>query len=151
MSSHYVGLLPVGRMIGPLGSFVGAMLAMRLVGENGSAPAVCLCVRVFVVGLARFLFRLFLACLLAYAYLIAGATYGVADPSQVWQIGLNRALEILVGAGSALIVTTLLWPRYAREEFAAAGRDALKTVRELFALQLYVRRTSAQANVEEIH
>jgi hypothetical protein len=36
--------------------------------------------------------------------------------ADAWPIGLNRTLEILDRAISALLVTTLLWPGYAREE-----------------------------------
>jgi uncharacterized membrane protein YccC len=157
MSSHYVGSIAVKAIMRALGTIGGALLGVWLVGDYASTPAIFLTVLFFVVAFAGYKFGQFPASQVPYAYFLVGvtiiavATYGVADPSQVWQIGLNRALEILVGAGSALIVTTLVWPRYAREEFVAAGSDALKTVRELFAMQVLVRRTNAQANVEEIH
>ena len=80
-------------------------------------------------------------------------TYGVADPAQVWQTGVNRVLEILDGATSSLLVTTLLWPRYAREEFAEAGRGALNTISNLFSVHMnaYLRRQKASAEVEQTH
>jgi Fusaric acid resistance protein family len=59
------------------------------------------------------------------------ATDGVTDPAQAWQIGLDRSEEILVGIMSSLLVTSVLWPRYAREEFLEAGSAALKTVNRL--------------------
>jgi uncharacterized membrane protein YccC len=43
-------------------------------------------------------------------------------------IGLNRALEILVGTLSSLIVTSIIWPRYAREEFFELSRKALSAL-----------------------
>jgi len=45
-------------------------------------------------------------------------------PADAWQTGLNRTLEILVGAICSLVVTTLVWPRYARAEFLETGRAA---------------------------
>src|ERR1700693_5649694 len=56
---------------------------------------------------------------------------GSTDPAQAWQIGLDRSEEILVGLMSSLLVTSVLWPRYAREEFLETGRAALKTVNQI--------------------
>jgi uncharacterized membrane protein YccC len=73
--------------------------------------------------------------------MISVATYGVDAPDQVWQTGLNRSLEILAGAISSLLVTTLVWPRYAREEFVQAGQTALKTAGQLVSIntEAYLR------------
>ena len=76
-----------------------------------------------------------------YAYYLVGlttpsvATYGIQDPSDVWKTGLNRALEILVGSLISLLVTSILWPRYAREEFFAIGSQALETAAEIVTLE----------------
>jgi hypothetical protein len=75
-----------------------------------------------------------------YAYFLLGLTTltiasdGLTDPGRAWQIGLDRTEEIFVGIISSLLITTLLWPRYAREEFLDAARDALKTVGKLVSL-----------------
>jgi uncharacterized membrane protein YccC len=51
-----------------------------------------------------------------YAYYLLGfttltiATDGVTDPAQAWQIGLDRAEEIVVGFVSSLLVTSILGP-----------------------------------------
>ncbi len=63
------------------------------------------------------------------------ATYGIQDPSDVWKTGLNRALEILVGSLISLVVTSILWPRHAREEFFAIGSQALETAAEIVTLE----------------
>jgi uncharacterized membrane protein YccC len=92
-----------------------------------------------------------------YGYFLVGltmisvATYGVDAPDQVWQTGLNRTLEIIVGAMSSLVVTTLVWPRYAREEFLEAGRDALKTASELVSINTEAYLHGTEAQVERIH
>jgi len=157
MSSQYVGSIAVKAIMRVAGTIVGAVIGVWLVGNYASTPAIFLTVLFFVVTIAGYKFGQFPASQVPYAYFLVGVTtvavvtYGVADPSNVWQIGLNRAQEILVGAGASLLVTTLVWPRYAREEFAVAGRDALKTVSELFAIQTDIRRTNTQADVEQIH
>jgi p-hydroxybenzoic acid efflux pump subunit AaeB len=156
MSSQYVGSIAVKAIMRVAGTIAGAVIGVWLVGNYASTPAIFLTVLFFVVAVAGYKFGQFPASQVPYAYFLVGVTtvavvtYGVADPSQVWQIGLNRAQEILVGAGASLLVTTLVWPRYAREEFAAAGREALKTVSELFAIQTDIRRTNTQADVEQI-
>jgi hypothetical protein len=93
-----------------------------------------------------------------YAYFLLGlttltiATVGVTDPARAWQIGLDRTEEILLGVISSLLVTSLLWPRYAREEFFEAGRAALKTVSRLVAVhaQTYTDRANAHYDTEKI-
>jgi uncharacterized membrane protein YccC len=85
---------------------------------------------------------------------VAGAVIGI------WLVGdyastpvIFRGLEILDGAMSALLVTTLLWPRYAPKEFLEAGRDALNTISKLFSMDMdaYLRRKEAPVEVEQIH
>jgi uncharacterized membrane protein YccC len=66
------------------------------------------------------------ACYLVGLTTLTVATYGVQDPSDAWRIGLNRALEILVGSLSSLTVTSIIWPGYAREEFFEPGNKRSK-------------------------
>ena len=79
--------------------------------------------------------------------------WGYGDPTQAWQIGLDRTEEIIVGIICSLLVTTLLWPRYAREEFFEAGRAALKTVNQLFSAhaRAYLEAAAISPEVENIH
>jgi uncharacterized membrane protein YccC len=157
MSAHYVGSIAVKAIMRALGTIVGALIGVWLVGNYASTPAIFLTILFFVVAVAGYKFGQFPGSQVPYAYFLVGVTtiavvtYGIADPAQVWQIGLNRTLEILVGVGSSLLVTSLIWPRYAREEFAAAGRAALKTVGKLFAMQTDISRTNAPGEVEQIH
>src|SRR5262249_33964411 len=93
-----------------------------------------------------------------YAYYLAGittltvATYGVQDPSDAWRIGLNRALEILVGTLSSLVVTSIIWQRYAREEFFELGRKPLETAAEVVSLETvsYIRLQDRSGQLEQL-
>ena len=78
---------------------------------------------------------------------------GVTDPAQAWQIGLDRSEEILVGIMSSLLVTSVLWPRYAREEFLEAGSAALKTVNRLVLanVQASIDAANEGSETEELH
>jgi p-hydroxybenzoic acid efflux pump subunit AaeB len=156
MSSQYVGSIAVKAIMRVIGTVAGALVGIWLVGNYTSTPVVFLTFLFFVVALATYKFGQFPASQVPYAYFLVGvttlavATNGVADPTDVWEIGLDRALEILVGAGSSLLVTALVWPRYAREEFVAAGRSALKTIRELIFLRTDLEQPGASARIGQI-
>jgi uncharacterized membrane protein YccC len=158
MGSHYVGSIAVKGIMRVLGTIGGALMGIWLVGDYVSTPAIFLPAFFLVVTFAGYKFGQFPASQVPYAYFLVGlttlsvVTYGVTDPADVWQIGLNRTLEIMDGAISSLLVTTLVWPRYAREEFVEAGRAALKTVSHLVSMhtEAYIGRTNVPAQVEQI-
>jgi 4-oxalocrotonate tautomerase len=52
-----------------------------------------------------------------------------------------------------LLVSSLVWPRYAREEFLGAGRAALKTIGQLFSVhaQAYVTPANALIEIQQLH
>jgi uncharacterized membrane protein YccC len=157
MNSHYVGSITLKAILRVVGTIGGALLGIWLVGDYTSTPAIFLPVVFFVVACAGYKFGQFPASQVPYAYFLVGltmisvATYGVTDPADVWQIGLNRALEILVGAISSLLVTTVVWPRYAREEFLEVGRAALKTASQLVSIETEAYLHGTEAQVEQIH
>jgi len=158
MGSHYVGSITVKAIMRVLGTIGGALMGIWLAGDYVSTPAIFLPAFFLVVTFAGYKFGQFPASQVPYAYFLVGlttlsvVTYGVTDPADVWQIGLNRTLEILDGAISSLLVTTLVWPRYAREEFVEAGHAALKTVSHLVSMhtEAYIGRTNVPAQAEQI-
>jgi uncharacterized membrane protein YccC len=159
MSVPYVGSIGIIAIMQVAGTIAGALIGIWLVGDYASTPAIFLPLFFFVVAFAGYKFGQFPASQVSFAYYLVGfttvvvTTYGVADPAQVWQTGLNRALEILDGAMSSLLVTSLLWPRYAREEFLEAGRAALNTISKLVSMQMdaFLRRKEAPIEAERIH
>jgi uncharacterized membrane protein YccC len=158
MGAQYVGSIAVKAIMRLVGTIGGALLGIWLVGDYASTPAIFLTLFFFIVAIAGYKFGQVGAHQVPYAYFLLGVTttavvtYGVADPAQVWQTGLNRALEILTGVISSLLVTTLIWPRYAREEFIETARASLKTISSLVATQTEadLHGTDAPANVERI-
>src|SRR6516162_2948093 len=141
MNSHYVGSTVVKAMLRCVGTIVGAFIGIWLVGSYASTPVLFLLFFFIIMGIAVYKFGQYPGSQAPYAYYLAGlttltvATYGIQDPSDAWSIGLNRALEILVGSLSSLVVTSLIWPRYAREEFFEVGRTALLTAAEVVSLE----------------
>jgi len=159
MSAPYAGSVALIAIMQVAGAVAGAVIGIWLVGDYASTPVIFLTLFFFVVAFAAYKYGQFPSSQFPLAYFLVGlstisvTTYGVADPAQVWQTGLCRGLEILDGAMSALLVTTLLWPRYAQKEFLEAGRSALNTISELFAMHMdaYLRRKEAPVEVEQIH
>lgn len=61
------------------------------------------------------------------------AAQGMLEPSFSWKVGLARFEEILLGIIIATAVTTVVWPRYARVEFACESHATLRKLRRLLA------------------
>jgi uncharacterized membrane protein YccC len=158
MNSQHVGAISIKVILRVVGTIIGATLGVWLIGSYDTSPVIVLTGIFVVVGLATYKFGQYPASQVPYAYFLVGltllsvATYGVPSPNLLWQTGLNRALENMVGAFSALAVTTLVWPRYAREEFFEAGRSALETAGKLLSLETdaYIHQLEGPAGVDEI-
>ena len=141
MSAQFVGAVAFKALMRVTGTIAGALVGIWLVSDYTSTPLIFLPVLFMVMAFASYKFGQLGARQAPYAYFLLGlttlvvATNGIAAPDQAWQIGLDRTEEIVVGILSSLLVTTLVWPRYAREEFLDAGRAALKTVSRLVSAQ----------------
>jgi p-hydroxybenzoic acid efflux pump subunit AaeB len=158
MSSHYVGSTSLKAILRCIGTIAGAFLGVWLVGSYASRPVSFLLFIFVILGIAVYKFGQYPSSQVPYAYYLVGlttlsvATYGIQDPSDVWKIGLNRALEILVGSLSSLVVTSVVWPRYAREEFFELGNKALQTAAELVSLETasFIEGRDAPGQLEQL-
>ena len=141
MGAQFVGAAAFKALMRVTGTIAGALVGVWLVSDYTSTPLIFLPGLFLVMAFASYKFGQVGARQGPYAYFLFGlttlvvATDGIGAPDQAWQIGLDRAEEIVVGILSSLLVTALVWPRYAREEFLNAGRVALKTVSRLVAAQ----------------
>ena len=159
MSAQFVGSIAFQAIMRAVGTIVGALVGIWLVGDYTSTPEIFLPVFFLVMALAGYKFGQVGASQVPFAYYLLGlttltiATNGVTDPAQAWQIGLDRTEEILVGSMSSLLVMSILWPRYAREEFLEAGRAALKTVSQLLSahVQASIDPATVHSETKEIH
>jgi uncharacterized membrane protein YccC len=154
MSAQFVGSVTVKAIMRVIGTITGALVGIWLVSGYTSTPAIFLPVLFLVIALATYQFGQLGARQVPYAFFLLGlttltvATDGVTEPAQAWQIGLERSEEILLGLMSSLLVTSVLWPRYAREEFLVAGRAALKTVSQLVSAHVQASIDPAYAPSE---
>jgi uncharacterized membrane protein YccC len=158
MSSQHVGAISVKVIMRLVGTISGSVLGVWLVGSYDTSPVVLLSGIFFIVALATYKFGQFPASQVPYAYFLVGltllsvSTYGVPAPDQIWQIAINRSLENIVGALSALVVTTVVWPRHAREEFFEAARTALETCGKLLAVEAnsYIHQREGAEGVKKV-
>jgi uncharacterized membrane protein YccC len=158
MNSHFVGSTALKAMYRCVGTIGGAFLGVWLVGSYASTPVLFLPFIFVILGIAVYKFGQYPGSQAPYAYYLVGlttltvATYGIQDPSRAWRIDLNRALEILVGSFSSLAVTSVIWPRYAREEFFELGRTALATVAEVVSPETvsYIHHRDKPAQLEQL-
>jgi uncharacterized membrane protein YccC len=158
MNSHYVGSTALKAILRCVGTIAGALLGIWLVGTYASSPVIFLVLVFIVLGIAVYKFGQYPSSQAPYAYYLVGlttvsvATYGIQDPSDVWKIGLNRALEILAGSFSSLAVTSILWPRYAREEFFELSSKALQTAAEVVSMETdsYIQLRDRASQLEQL-
>jgi uncharacterized membrane protein YccC len=158
MSGQYVGSIAVKAILRVVGTIGGAIIGVWLVGDYTSTPIIFLPLFFLVLAITSYKYGQFGARQTPYAYYLLGlttlsvVTNGISTPDQAWQVGIDRAEEILVGSTVALLVSTLLWPRSAREEFVAVSNKSLKMIGELVSIQTdaYARGIESPAKVEEI-
>jgi len=158
MTAQYVGSTAVRAIMRVIGTIGGAVVGVWLVGNYTSTPMIFLPVFFLVLAITSYKYGQYGARQVPYAYYLLGLTTlsvitnGVASPDQACQVGIDRTEEILLGAMIALLVSTILWPRSAREEFVAVSRESLKTVGELVSIQIeaYALGAESPAKVEEI-
>jgi uncharacterized membrane protein YccC len=158
MNSQFVGSITIKAILRVSGTISGALLGIWLCGSYASSPVILLTAVFFVIAFATYKFGQYPASQTPYFHFLVGltmltvATYGIDAPDQIWETGINRMLEVLVGAMSSLVVTSVLWPRYAREEFFEAGRAALETASKLLSIETeaYVHGQKVAEGVDQI-
>jgi uncharacterized membrane protein YccC len=158
MTAQHVGAISVKVITRIVGTLGGAVLAIWLIGSYDTSPVILLSGIFLIMALATYKFGQFPASQVPYAYFLVGnallsiSTYGVPAPGDIWQTALNRALENIVGALSALVVTTVVWPRHARDEFFEAARTALETCGKLLAVEAgsYIHQREGAEGVRKI-
>ena len=159
MGARFVGSIAFKAIMRVIGTIAGALVGVWLVGNYTSTPAIFLSVLFLAIAFASYKYGQVGSRQVPYAYYLFGfttltiVTDGVTDPAQAWHFGLDRTEEILVGLISSLLVTSIVWPRYAREEFLEAGRAALKTVNQLVSahLQASIDPAIAHSETKEIY
>jgi len=159
MNGQYVGAFALKSVMRFIGTIAGAVVGVWLASDYTNTPVVFLPIFFFVMAFAGYKFGQVGARHGPYAHFLLGLTTlaivtdGVTEPGQAWYTGLVRTEEIFVGIICSLFVSTLVWPRYAREEFFVAGRAALKTVSQVVSIHTltYISPADAPFEMHQLH
>lgn len=80
------------------------------------------------------------------------AAEGLLHPAMAWQVGLARCEEICLGIAVTMILSTVLWPCYARVEFVKDVRETLAVLARIFRKQMETEacRTESDGVLEKV-
>lgn len=132
----FVGSMAEKGLLRIVGTSVGGFLGMLLVGnfaDNivimvvGLAVVMTVCTWLF--GSSHYPYAFFL-CALTMAVVVSG---GMSEPDQSWHVALDRFLQVTLGVIVMLLVNSLIWPRYARDEFEHKLMALIGDLRTLLA------------------
>lgn len=129
MMAQYVGAIAEKSALRAIGTVAGALLGILLVGNHATEPVIMISAAFLSAGFAAMMFG---GNLYPYAFFLAGLTTLVVigqtmeSPAKAWPLASVRIVEICLGILVSTIVTSVVWPRYAREEFRACFRSALR-------------------------
>ena len=129
--AQYVGAIAEKSLLRVIGTVVGALLGIWLVGNHGSEPLFMMggCFLIAACGTMMFGGNWYpYAFFLTVLTMIVVVNNTMKNPSAAWDTGVARTEEICVGIVASMIVTGVLWPRYARVEYRRSTRSALRDI-----------------------
>ncbi len=133
MLAQFVGAVAEKSVMRIIGTVVGGVIGYVLTAGLEQQPVLYVLLVGSVVGFGTAMFGYtkypyaFLLCALT---TMVVASNGMNNPAFSWQPALWRVVEVCVGVIAAVLVTSLLWPRYARKEFVEKMRLALEELRK---------------------
>jgi uncharacterized membrane protein YccC len=133
MFAQFVGAVAEKSVLRLIGTAAGGVIGYLLTASLEQQPILYLLLVGGVVGFGTAMFGYtkypyaFLLCALT---TMVVASNGMNNPSFSWKPALARIEEVSVGVISAVFVTSLIWPRYARKEFLEKMRLALGELRK---------------------
>ena len=133
MLAQYVGAVAEKSFMRIIGTVAGGVIGYLLTAGFEQQPILYLALVGGVVGFGTAMFgytKYPYAFLLCAMTTMVVASNGMGDPAFSWRPALVRISEVCVGVISAVLVTSLVWPRYARIEFLEKMRMALAELRK---------------------
>jgi uncharacterized membrane protein YccC len=132
MIAQFVGAVAEKSVMRVIGTVAGGIIGYVLTAGLEQQPILYLLLIGGVVGFGTAMFGYtkypyaFLLCALT---TMVVASNGMNNPAFSWQPALARIEEVTLGVISAVLVSSLIWPRYARLEFLEKMREALGELR----------------------
>ena len=141
--AQYVGAIAQRSVARVAGTIIGGFVGVWLVGNYQQDRLFFL---LFTFGYLWLCMYMYSGTFFPYSFFLCANTLitvsasGIFDPANAWNVGIARTLEILTGVVSIIVISHLLWPRFARHEFVGLVRSVLADVGKLIDLR---RRNSA--------
>ncbi len=131
----FVGAIAEKTIFRIVGALCGAVIGYLITGSLQQNPAIFLAA---MGGLVATTTALYGGTLAPYGFRQCGytatlvAAQGLMNPAFSWHVGLARCEEICLGIIVTMIITTTIWPRYARKEFSDEVLGTLDVLGRLF-------------------
>jgi len=131
----FVGAIAEKTVLRIVGALCGAVIGYLITGSLQQNPVLFLGAMGVLVATTTALYG---GTLAPYGFRQCGytatlvATQGLMNPAFSWHVGLARCEEICLGIIVTMIITTTIWPRYARKEFSDEVRGTLSVLGCLF-------------------
>lgn len=135
MIAQYVGAIAEKSLFRIIGTVIGAVLGYVVTASFEQQPVIYLSIVGLVVAFCTAMFG---QSRYPYAFLLCGMTMtvvasnGLGNPDFSWQYALWRIEEVTLGILVAIVVQSLVWPRFAREEFTKNTRLAFADLQSCF-------------------
>ena len=136
MVAQYIGAIEEKSILRVVGTVIGGVVGYLLTASFEQDPLVYLSLLgLFVAGTTA----MFGQARYPYAFLLCAMTAvvvcsnGLGKPEMSWQFMIWRIQEVCIGILAVLLVQSLLWPRYAADDFLTGLRGAFVNLRELFS------------------
>jgi uncharacterized membrane protein YccC len=132
--AQYVGAIAQRSVARVVGAIIGGFVGVWLVGNYEQDRLFFL---LFTFGYLWLCMYMYGGTLFPYSFFLCANTLitvsasGIFDPIDAWSVGIARTLEILTGVVSIMVVSHLVWPRFARHEFLDLAKSALGNVGKL--------------------
>jgi uncharacterized membrane protein YccC len=136
--AQYVGAIAQRSIARVVGTLIGGFIGVWLVGNYEQDRLFFL---LFTVGYLWFCMYMYGGTFFPYSFflcantLITVSSSGIFDPVDAWSVGIARTLEILTGVVAMLLVSHLLWPRFARGEFRDLAQSTMGGIGNLIELR----------------
>ena len=132
--AQYVGAIAQRSVARVVGTIIGGFVGVWLVGNYEQDRLFFL---LFTFGYLWLCMYMYGGTFFPYSFFLCANTLitvsasGIFDPINAWNVGIARTLEILTGVVSIIVVSHLLWPRFARQEFLGLAKSTLGNLSSL--------------------
>ena len=136
--AQYVGAIGQRSVARVVGTIIGGFVGVWLVGNYEQDRLFFL---LFTFGYLWLCMYMYGGTFFPYSFfllantLITVSASGIFNPTDAWSVGISRTLEILTGVVSIVILSHLLWPRFARHEFLGLAKSTLGNIGKLIKLR----------------